>query len=152
MTPGQIVSAVKDLLILLALAFVVYRVYAAGKDADLKQDMKEVMQQLKANAEQESKWRTASDQAERTRAAEIADIDANISANTRPVYIVQPAAKPRDSNSVSKGSTPASAQLAGAGGSDSGVGVNIRPGINAFEMKYEAAFADCRDLYAQWPQ
>lgn len=31
-------------------------------------------------------------------------------------------------------------------------GVDIRPGIEAFKLKYETALADCRRLDAEWPK
>jgi hypothetical protein len=46
---------------------------------------------------------------------------------------------------------PASGAIAQAGGTEPGLGTDIRPRIEAVKAKYEKVIADCRQALADWP-
>jgi hypothetical protein len=137
---------IRDAAILLALAFVCYRIYEDGAQSVKSQDMTAVVAEIKSNAAKEDAWRLQSDQANAQRSKEISDLKANIDANKRPVIIVQPPAQ-----SPGPDKLPVAAASTGTADTASGQ-VDIRPGINAFEDYYETALANCRDAIASWPQ
>ena len=154
MTPAAIYAAVRDVLILAVIGFIAFKVYELGADQVKVADMKAVQKQLSSNAAQAAAWQKESSDANAQRAQDLEDVRAAVAAHgSEPVYIVR--------NAPSGGAVPAPAAAAGcgrpaSGGTDAGprgdpLAVDVRPAINAFELKYETVLANCRAAIASWP-
>ena len=145
MTPAQILSLIRDIAVLLALGFVVWRIYEDGEDRVTLADMRAVQAQVVKNTQVVSGWQKEASDAEGKRNEEMAAISTAIAAQ-RTSVIVQPTAPACHASPVPN--TPA----APASSPPASGGFDIRPRINAFELKYEKALSDCRSVLAQWPR
>src|SRR5882762_10140019 len=146
MTPGQIIALIKDVLIVVAVALVFYFVVQYGKDIVKVQDMHAVQKQLANNADTEARWRQEQTDADTKRDAALAQVATTIGQQRAPVYVVPRG--PASQCAVPGNPGQASGQPSAAGGSDPGRGsdrqpVDLRPQVNALELKYETALADC---------
>jgi hypothetical protein len=154
MTPAEIYTAVRDLLILGVIGFIAWKVYELGADRVKLADMAAVTKQLNQNAAQVAAWQKESTDANAQRAAELAQVSRDIASHASPVYVVR--------NAPSSGTVPAPAPAPGCGapgggGAHAGPGgdpsaIDIRPQVALFEQRYEHALADCRALLNEWPQ
>jgi hypothetical protein len=155
MTPAQIYTAVRDLVILVVIGFIAWRVYSDGENSVKAADMKAVQTQLKANSDQLAAWQKESTDANVQRATELAQVRTDIASHaSQPVYVMRgPAgAGPVPSVAPATGCPAAAGGSANAGpGSNPGALVNVRPELEQFEQKYETALANCRDVLASWP-
>lgn len=153
MTPGQIIALIKDLAIVVTLGLAIWLLISYGKDIVKVSDMKAVQKQLAQNAITEAQWRQEQEAANAQRDTQLAQVGAAIANQHAPVLVC------RSPNPGPVPSVPAATADAhpGIGGTDTGPGggdkpIDIRPAINAFELKYETALADCRAAIASWPQ
>ncbi len=144
MTPGQIIALVRDALIVGALVFLVWRIYTDGSNAVKVKDLQALQTQLTLNAKQQAQWAQQSQQAEAQRALEMENVRGAILSQHAPV-ILQSAPAARGARQLSRPPTQAASPPAESGG------VDLRPRINAFELKYETALADCRAALSSWP-
>ena len=151
MSITTIIALVRDAVILGALAWIVWFVYHAGQNADLKADMKMLEIQLMSNAKTEAKWQEEIRLAEAQRQVDMQSITAGIAAQRTPVIVRVPT---RSGTVPGTPATPASG-AACTGGNDTQTGGdtfrNVRPGINAFELEVEGDLATCRSVVASWP-
>lgn len=145
MTPAAIIALIKDAVIVLAIGAVIYVLVTYGKDIVKISDMAAVQKQVAANAQTVAGWRQEQIDANARHSADIAGIAATIGAQHAPIFL-QPAPSKAGACPVSGATGAPSGQPAGSGP------VDIRPGINTFELKYETALADCRSVLAQWPR
>ena len=154
MSPAAIYTAVRDLLILAVIGFIAFRVYTDGKNAAKVADMAAVQKQLAANAAQSAAWQKESSDANLKRQSELAQVSSAIGAQRAPVLVCPGPSSPGPlpSHPTGAGGEPAAPRSADAGPRAGAAAIDIRPAINAFELKYERAFADCRSVLNQWPK
>lgn len=148
MTPGQIIALVRDVVILIALGLLIWLLISYGKDVVKVSDMRAVQKQIDTNAQTEAQWRKEQTDANQARDTQIAQVGAAIASQRAPVRLCGPT---RASPLPSPTAAPSGSNTV-PGGTDSGSGVDLRPAINAFELKYETAFASCRAALAGWPR
>jgi hypothetical protein len=151
-TFGAIIAVIRDVVIVAAIGIVIYLLIHYGEDVVKVTDMAAVQRQITANIQTEAQWRQEQTDADSKRDTEIQQISAAIGAQRAPVYTVQPSAAKARSCAVSSNPITAGGQPAVGGSADSGRGEDLRPAINAFELKYETALADCRSVLSQWPK
>jgi hypothetical protein len=155
MTPAQIVSAVRDLVILLALGAVLWYVHRADENAFKVADLTAVTKQLNTNAATAARYSKEASDAQSTLAQQMAATAAAVSSQSAPVLLCPAAPGPR---AVSGPTARAAGQPASPGRPNTGprgdsvvAQVDIRPELNAFELKYEDALSSCRSVLDQWP-
>jgi hypothetical protein len=151
MTPAAIYTGVRDLLIIVAIGFVLWKVYHAGVDANQVKDLQTTLSQVQVQGEQRQQWQQKQDDAETQHAKDLAAINARLDEQHTPV-VVHLVAQPGTSQVLPSPASPPTGAAPGRGGADAGSGIDLRPWINAFEAKYEQEFADCRRLRDSWPQ
>lgn len=145
MTPAAIIALIKDIVIVIAIGAVIYVLVAYGKDIVKVADIAAVQKQIAANAQTVAGWRQEQVNAEAKHTEELAQVSAAIGAQRSPIIL--------QSVTPKAGTCPVPGAAAGPAGPPAASGpVDIRPGINAFELKYETALADCRSALAQWPR
>lgn len=147
MTPPAIYTLVKDLIILAALGFVIFKLIDYGEDRVKKQDLAAVSKQIDANAAQVTAWTRQRESADAQAKSDMADISARIGAQRAPIIVRVPAG----ASTVPGIAATSVCPTPEGGGSDNGSGVDIRASINAFELKYEGALTQCRAVLAAWP-
>jgi len=144
MTIGQWVALIRDGVILALLVSVLVLVYRAGANHNLQQQVQALQKQLENNSRQEAQWAEEVRDAQAQRVADMAQIGAAIAAHSAPIVVYRPAG----GGTVPRPSPAAGDRPAEGGGPDAGSRVDVRPGISAFESKYEEEFAGCRELEA----
>lgn len=154
MTPAAIIALVRDGIILLALGLLIWLLITFGSDRVKVADMKAVQKQIAQNAQIEAGWRKEQINANAKRDADLSKVAAGITAQRAPVYVMR---NPARACPVSVAAGEASRPPPGTGGADQGSGddrqsIDLRPQLNAFELKYETLVADCRAALDQWPQ
>ncbi len=150
MNPISYIKLARDVAIFLALGFIVWMIYGAGKNSVKVSDLKQLQSQISAQAAILEGWRKDSDHANAQLSSDMAQIDAIVGAPKPPVRLCRSAgSKPPvlPSTASEAGSEPS-----GGGGADTGPGIDLRPRVDAFERKYETALAECRAALAQWPK
>jgi hypothetical protein len=153
--PTQIIAVVKDVAIVAFGVWLFLFIRHSGQDAIKLADMQAVQKQIAVNATQEAQWNQQHAQAEAARDESLKTINATIVANRTPVLLRITAPAP-SANPVPGGAGGAQGGNPSGGGPSAGPGgdsqsIDLRPAINAFESKYEAALADCRAVIASWP-
>lgn len=157
MTPTQILALVRDLVVLVALGFIVYVLIKFGEDRVTAKDMKAVQTQLTNNASTQARWQTEASHAIAQLHTENADTARAIGQQHAPIIVRIPAS----GSSLPAAPAAAAGQPACPGGpaagpgenpQPAGVDVDIRAQVNAFELRYEEALANCRSVLAQWPR
>lgn len=147
MTVTQIIALVRDLMILILLGVILWVVYRAGENHDLKNQVTALQRAVEANAQTEAQWTKEARDAEVKRQTESAAILAVVGKHSDPIRLCN-----KDSSSgMSKGAAASPGDLATAGTNDGGSGKDIRPAVTAFEIKYEGYLAACRSILAGWP-
>jgi hypothetical protein len=154
MTPGAILAAVKDGVILIAVVALIYIFVTYGKDIVKVDDMKGLQAQITKNASIMETWQKEQTDANNKHDTNLQAISARIAAQRDPVYVVR--GGPANSCPVSGNTGQTGGQAPGAGGSNQGAGgagqpVDIRAGLNAFELKYETAIAEGQRCLDGWP-
>lgn len=152
LTPSQILALIRDVAIVGALAFVVYRIYTDGANAVKVADMKAVQKQLDANTQTVARWSQEASDAQKQRTQDLSTIHDAIAAHSQPIVVLRD--RPASAGTVPSPSATPGSQPAACGSADRGSGkdtVDIRPDISAFETKYEGALAECRAAIASWP-
>lgn len=151
MSPTLIIAIVRDVAIVGALIFIVWWIRTSGANAVKVSDMQAVQKQIAAQATQQAQWAQEARNAAIQRTQDMAQVTAAIGAQRAPI-LVQPATQPACPDHLPASPAASSSSTAGSGGIISGAGRDIRPAINAFELKYETALADCRAAIASWPK
>lgn len=147
MSISQILALLRDVVIVGGISWIGLFVYRSGENADVKQDLAAIQQQLAANAANEARWDKERLDAEAQRTSDMVAVTAAINSQRTPVLLCNKAG----SGSVSRSPSPSPSSTPSAGGSTEGSGENIRSEINAFELKYEAYLGQCRSLLKSWP-
>lgn len=150
MTLSAYIALARDLIILIALAALIWLLVSYGKDVIKVHDMTAVSKQIAQNATTEAQWRQKADNAQVQLTTELADLRSRIDAQHTPVIVHTGPAHtcPVPGPATTSASSPPAGGTADAG---SGGDIDVRPSINAFELKYEKALADCRAALASWP-
>ena len=153
MTPAQIIALVRDALIVVGIAWLVFHIYRDGEERVRKQDMEAVQKQLAANAAKSAQFAEEAKNAEAQRVADNLQVMAAVGAYHQPVRLC---------NSGSAGAVPgapatAAGHPAGPGTTNEGIGSDpfgpdLRPAISGFETKFEGYFSACRSILNQWPR
>lgn len=155
MTPRAIIALVKDLVIIAAVACTLYFVMNYGEDFVKLKDVQALQLQLKDNATAEARWRQEQVNADTDKEATLSRLALAIGSQRAPVYVLRggsPSAGP-----VPGAPAPAGGEPARPGGTHAGSRGDLepldqRPAVNAYEIKYEGALADCRAGLAKWPR
>jgi hypothetical protein len=148
MTLGACIALARDIGIALALGFIVWRIYVDGQNSIKVTDIRALQTQLTANAQKEEGWRTQANDASQALQSDLANVHAIVAQHTDPIVLRVPARC-----SAVPGPTPSPAsQPATTGSPDTGSGVDLRPQISAFELRYEGIITDCRAALASWPR
>lgn len=148
MTPGAIIALIKDGVIVISIAAVAYFLINYGKDVVKVSDIKAVQKQLIENTATVAQWQKESIDADTKHIATLAKIADTINAQHTPVFVRGSSC----ANPVSGNAAKTSSQPSAAGTTDPRGGVDYRPVINRFELKYETALADCYTALDKWPQ
>lgn len=155
MTPAAIYKAIRDFLVVAAIAFVAYRVYVDGQNAVTAKQVGQLQKQIEQQSLITQQWHTEATDANTTLTASLARI------NAAPVLThdwVPP-----------QSSCPATAVLpttARASGISAALGGPILPGprevaadaalrdtvVADYKRFWEGQLASWRAQYAQWPQ
>lgn len=147
MTPGAIISLIKDAIIIIAIGLVVYFLINYGKDIVKISDMKALQKQIQANADTIEKWRKESIDADTKRSADLAQVAATIDKQHTPVFV----RNPPGSCTVPSTTSKAGDQPSQPAGSDQGRGIDYRPAVNQYESKYSTALIECYAALDKWP-
>jgi hypothetical protein len=150
MTPGQIIALVRDVVILIALAALIFLLVNYGKDITKVRDFEAVQKQLAQNATTEAQWRQEAQDAQNQLTADMADLRARISIQRAPIVLRGSAS----SCPVPSAATGTPGDHPGTRPDDAGPrgDIDVRAAINAFELYYEGKFAECRSALRQWPR
>ena len=155
MTPAAIYKAVRDFLVVAAIAFVVYRVYTDGKNSEIAGQVKTLQAQVEQQSIILQKWHLEATDANTELAASIGRI------NSAPVVVhdwvqSQPSCTRRE---VLPAAAGAPGNGAGSGRGDQPVGgtaagdARMRDTALADWKRYwESRLAPWRTEHAQWPQ
>lgn len=147
MTPAAIAALVKDVLIIGAVLVIGYVLVTYGKDIVKVDDMKVVQKQITDNAATVAKWQKESTDADAKKTDTLAKISDTIANQRAPVFVRGPSCP----NPVSSPAAPASNPENSAGATDQGRGIDYRPVVNQFELKYETALTECYAALDKWP-
>lgn len=149
MPPWLTLSAVKDLVIVVAIVLLGWWVYHSGQNSVHVKDLKAMQAQLAHMQAEQQSWQL---QQERANAVKQADLSAIDSGNVvRPVTVRLCVNRP-DVQAVLPSTTTATAgNDSKAGGGNLQAGPDIGPAVQAYEKWIERRFADCRLILAQWP-
>lgn len=143
------ISLARDIGIALALGFIVWKIYGAGENAVKVNDIAALKTQLDDNSKTLARWAQESRDAQIQRAQQMDTVFAAVNAQRAPIVLLRD--RPASPSPVPSAPAAAASPTTQAGGFDAGAGIDLRPQINRFEIKYEAAIADCRAVLAQWP-
>ncbi len=150
MSPGAYIALARDIGIVLALAFLVCRIYGAGENAVKASDLKSLQAQVAEQAQTLQAWRQESTDANTTLSQDLATLRAPTDPMP-PVWLCNAPASPRRPVLSTPAASTDSAHSA-AVGADLGSQRDIQPELEAFRLKYETVLAECRSLYSQWPK
>ncbi len=153
MNPIAIFTYIKDGVILVVLAVLVFVVYRAGEDRVKSSDLTGLRDELKTQATQLTNWRNESSHAATQLASDVAKINsAPLVVHTwvRDSSCPKPTVLPPAPGEAPSGNTA-------AGGFQSGLGevpsATWRDQVvNEFKKKYETQFAEWRAEDASWPK
>ena len=134
-------SAIKDILIVVAVCWLLWMVYHLGQNSNQLEFQKAIQQQLVDNQKQQERWHDEQQDAFAEENSSIAAVHAHIDAQHKPVIVQGNGTCPVSGN------TPAAPSVAPATRT-----TDIRPGIDAFERKYEDYLSSCRLILKSWPK
>lgn len=139
---SEYLAIAKDAVIVAAIVGLGWFLYHSGANSVRVSDIEALQKQLVANAQTQDRYRNEINDALAEANSEMGNLAHSIDANKRPVVVRVPA---------SSGAVPGNTSSTTSTDPEAG-GVDIRPGVNAFERKYEAALAECRALKEAWPK
>jgi Tfp pilus assembly protein PilE len=147
MTLSQYIALARDAVIIGILSWGVWFLYHSGENSIKLADLKAVQTQLTHNAQQVEDWKARENAAEVKHDQEVQLVATTVASQHQPVRLCHTPSASSVSHPAStpQGSNPPSRTA------NTGPGVDIRAAVNAFEIKYEAALADCRQTLAEWP-
>jgi hypothetical protein len=153
MTVGEWITLIKDFIVLVAVGLFAVMLIQFGEDRVKRQDVVALQKQITQNASIESQWHQESLNATSTGQKAVNDLTAALAKQPPVIVRVRPQGGPVPAAAGAAGGCTAANPGTAAAGSGSAVqSVDLRPVLNAFELKYGTALADCRVLYDAWPQ
>lgn len=152
MTPAQILALLRDVAIVGALVWLVWRIYNAGEQAVKTQDLKAVQTQLETNLKTQAQWAQDARNADIRRQQDMSTVSAAIAAHREPIVILRDPPGARSLPGAAPGPEGQSSRTGGSDPGPRGDSVDVREAISAFELQYEKPLADCRAALAQWPR
>lgn len=147
MTPVQILALIRDAVIVGGILWLLYMVYHAGENADIKSELAALQQQLSNNSKLQSQWEQERIDAQAKESQDISSVSAAIAKQRTPVILQN---CPRGST-VPSGPAAPSGSTPGTGGGTEAPGRDIRSAINDYEQWAESNFAACRAILSSWP-
>lgn len=148
MTPAAILALIKDGVILVAALGAIYFCVTYGKDRVKVADIKAVQKQLTANAQTQAQWATEARDADLKRSQDLDKVTTAIGQQRAPVFV---RSGPASACPVSQPAAQAASRAPAAGGDEPGAGEDLRPALNAYEVRLETVIADCRNALEKWP-
>jgi hypothetical protein len=149
--PTQIIALVKDVAIVAFGVWLFLFIRHSGQDSLKLADAQAAAKQQQAAFAQQAQWAADAKTAGEKRDQEIASIKSAVDAQRTPIILRVPSGPGPVSGHppAPAGTDPASGPVAGG----TGVDLDIRPAINAFEERWEQGpLASCRLLYESWPK
>lgn len=140
---SQYIAIIRDVAIVSAVLFVCWKLVDYGEDKAQLADFRALQAQVAHDQQIQQQWNASVEKADAQREQDMASINTRIDAQHTPIIVRVPS--PAQQPVLSGPSAAPGGEPAGSGG------IDIRPGVNAFEHKYESALADCRDALARWP-
>lgn len=152
MTPAQIFGLVKDTLIVVAVAAILWFVWDAKGNKDAVAGLKADVAAVKQNADQQSKWQEGINSALNTSNQQYQQLGGVILANSKPIIVRVPTGGAVQAPTA--GSSPQSGNATGVsrGQQPPVQSIDIRPVWNAYLTKYGGALIDGQACYASWPK
>lgn len=150
LTIAQWITVARDVFVVAALGWILFYIHRAEQNAVKVADMQAVQKQLSDNVAQEAKWEQQRENAEAQQTVDMQAVATAVAQQHSPVIVRVPAGPspvPRDPGSPAGGTAGAGSTQPGPGAS-----IDVRPALNAFELKYEAYLAECRSILKEWPQ
>ncbi len=154
MTPGMWLTAIKDILVLVAIGILGWLLVSYGQNRVEKKDMKALEQRLIDNAATQTRWREEDTHANTKRDQSLAALHTAVSAPHPPVIVRIPAPQAPGLPATAGEASGAHSECGGTAGGRGGasVEVNIRPDLDALKLKYGTALIDCQAVLDKWPQ
>lgn len=87
MTPSQILSTAKDLLIVIVVLFIGWRVYSAGQDRTSSKDLSDLKTQISASDAKADEWRKNANSSTSQLQVDMQDLRNRINAQRDPVFL-----------------------------------------------------------------
>jgi hypothetical protein len=132
-----ILGWIKEAAIFGAIGWIVWFLIHSGGSEERVKELQALNTQIALNAKQSA-------EAQKHVESDISAINARIDKQSKPVLVYVPRAVP---DAPKAASSPAP-----SGPVDQGPGIDIRPGINEFEKRYEKSLAECRGILESWPK
>lgn len=153
MSPVAVIALVRDILIVVALAFVVWWIRHDGVNSAKVGDLQAIQSQLADNALRQQKIAQEVSNAQAQHTQDLQTISAAIASHSaEPVRVcVSPSPSAVHGIPTASSANPAAGRSVDPGPGVAVPPIDIRPGLIAFEQHYENALADCRQALAQWP-
>lgn len=151
MTVSAIIALVRDIAILIALGFIIWWIRSEGENTVKLADLQAVQKQLDTQSKEVSQWHQEALDAQNQHTQDLAQVTAAIGAQRQPVRLCN---APRP-DPVPAHPAAATSDTAGTGGIISSArddSRDVRPDLNAFELRIEKTVADCRLLQQSWPR
>lgn len=151
MMPTAYLALARDVVIVLALAAVLYLVYRSGEDRVRSKDLQGLQDQMKRQGDVLIGWRKESTDANTKLAQDMVKINAAARDSHKPVWLC---GQPADSKSAVLSEAPDQAGRSDSarGGIVSGSRRDIEPQLTAFKQKWETSLAECRSVLNAWPK
>lgn len=152
MTPAMIYQAVRDLLIVGALGFVLLYVHRADENANEVRNLKADTAQLVKNQADTDRWHQEQTDANTKASGDMAALTRTVL--DRPPIIVRVPAGQAATVPAHPGEASGPAPDAGgvpAGHGAAGQEVDRRPDVAAYELKYGAALIQAQKCFDSWP-
>lgn len=140
-------AAIKDVLILAAVIYLVYFITQAQRNADTVKELQLIERQQVENAQTLERYRQEKDDALAEMQSQLGAITHSIDANRKPLLMCSQ----NGSRAVPSTTAAPASSAAGARGNDAPVGRDIRPDINQYEKDTEALVSSCRFILKSWP-
>ena len=147
-------GAIKSILELVAVGVLGFLVMSYGESRVDKRDLQQLTDRITENGKTLTRWREEESHANTQRDAALAALHAAVAAHHDPIIVRVPVGEARPMPGNPGEARGEHSQCLGTGG---GLGspwaqVDIRPDLDALELKYGQALIDCKAVLDKWPQ
>lgn len=149
MPPWLSLSAIKDIIILIAVIGLVWWVYHAGGNGVKAKDFKALQTQIAQMQSQQQEWQREQSAANAVKQSDLTAIDNG--SVVRPIT-VKLCDRPAFQAMLPSTTTATAGSDAQAGRGNVPAQRDIGPAVQEYERWVERKFADCRAVIAGWPQ